>query len=142
MGLSLSLVHRWCVCCVVVFLGTTGSSMCAAQPRITVNSLESEGVVLVDSKSAEFDSAFKPGRLNTYDPILPYTVLIKNVSPQEIIAYSVTWNCKTADDSVSLGVRSVYDFSNLAPGARLVPGSREVVSMVRALEAGGLNWDP
>ena len=116
--------------------------MASSEPRVTVSSLESEGVILIDSGSPEFAAALKPGRLKQYDPILPFTVVINNVSGQEIIAYSVVWTCKKEDGSVSRAVRSVYDFSNLETGAQLVSGLREVVSMVRELEAGGRRWDP
>ena len=119
-----------------------GISMDASQPRITISSLESDDILLMGPSSPEFDAAFKPGRLREYDGVLPYTVVIKNASPQEVIAYSVVWNGNKARGSVTLSVRSVYDFSNLQPGAHLRPQSREIVSMSMSLEAGGLHWDP
>ena len=113
----------------------------SAAPHITISSLGRDGVVLLPSSHPEFESAFKAGRAKEYDPILPYTVVIKNNTDEEIIAYSVLWNCTDADGHFTRSRRTVVNFSNLAPGANLIPHATEIVSMLSGLEAGGQRAD-
>jgi hypothetical protein len=124
-------------------LGTIGiSTMSGNQPLVTVTGLESEKLLLLSASSPGFEPAFQPGRLEGYDRLLPFTVVIKNESDQEVIAYSVVWNCRNLDGSVDKPVRSVFDFSDLRPGTHLPPRSTQIVSISTSLEAGGRAWDP
>lgn len=116
--------------------------MSASEPLVRVSSLESQGVVLLSWSHPDFARAFKPGRAMEFDAILPYTVVIKNDTDQEVIAYSVVWYCTGADGWVVRQPRTVFNFSTLRPGTNLRPHSAEVVSFLLALEAGGLHVDP
>jgi hypothetical protein len=68
--------------------------------------------------------------------------VIKNESEQEVISYSVVWNCRDVDGGVDRPVRSVFDFSDLQPGSHLLPQSTQIVSILMSLEAGGSSLDP
>jgi len=101
----------------------------------------SEGVLLFGSNRPEFELAFKHGRAKGYDPLLPYTVVIQNNTDQEIIAYSVVWNCRDAAGKFTRALRNVSGLHDLTPGTKLVPHSTQIVSLLIDLEAGGTSWD-
>jgi hypothetical protein len=108
-------------------------------PVVTVYSLEASGVELISSTHPDFDHSFGSGRSVQYDPILPYTVVIRNKSDREVIAHSVIWFCTGADGWVNRQSRTTFNFSTLQPGTNLPPHSSQVVSFLGDLEAGGHN---
>jgi hypothetical protein len=106
-------------------------------PRVTVHSLEGDGVVLVSSANPAFDPHLAP----EYAAILPYTVVVTNNSPQPILAYGVVWRYTDAVGKPLVRVRNVFSGMRLDPGKGLAPGRGNAVSPVLALEAGGGAWN-
>ena len=110
--------------------------MGAFEPRITVSSLESEGVVLLSYGHPNFGRVFPEQKAPEYDALLPYTVIIWNDTDREITAYSVVWYSTAPDGLVTKKLRTTL------PGVNLRPDSTQVVSLMLTLETGGLNVDP
>ena len=110
-------------------------TMGAFEPRITVSSLESEGVVLLSYGHPDFGRVFPAQKAPEYDALLPYIVMIRNDTDREITAYSVVWY-STATGLVTKKLRTTL------PGVNLRPHSTQVVSLMSTLETGGPNVDP
>jgi hypothetical protein len=107
----------------------------APKQRITISSLEQDGIVLLPPSHPDFEAAFEPGRAKEYDELIPYTVVIKNNTDHAIIAYSVVWFCWDAGGRPAKPTRSVIG------GPPLAPRQTRAVSFNMALEAGGRSWD-
>jgi hypothetical protein len=99
-------------------------------------SLPSEKVILLASCDPGFDSAFSLGRAKEFDPLLPYTVVIRNDSPREIVAYTVVWSVAVRQ----VYIRNVFGSSMLQPGAGLTPGLTRVVALAPELATQGSKW--
>ncbi len=98
-----------------------------SQPLIKFSGLESGGVSLLPSSTPEFNQALDATRPKQLDVLLPFAVLIKNDTDQEIVGYSVRWNCRDASGRVEAGEWNRFDFSDfsgvIAPrGTELVWG--------------------
>jgi hypothetical protein len=133
--------------CARLYLWIVASVLCGGQlmsasdgPVVSVSSLGSAGVILLPYRHPEFDRPFGTGRAAEYDPILPYTVVIRNDTDREVIAYSVIWFCTGADGWVKKQLRTTFNFSSLRPGDNLPPHSMQIVSSgLLDLEGGGHN---
>src|SRR5438552_11168905 len=103
-------------------------TMGALEPRITVSSLESEGVVLLSYGHPDFGRVFPEQEAPEYDALLPYTVVIRNDTDREITAYSVVWYSTAPDGLVTKKLRTTL------PGVNLRPHLTQVVSLMLTLE--------
>ncbi len=116
------------------------SIMSASEPNIQISSLEEHGVFLLSSAHPLYSKAFQPGRAKGYDVLSPYTVVIQNQSPQEVIAYTVLWDCTDFTGKSVRQTRAVFNFSSWKPGTRLVPAKLEPVALYPFV-AYGQTWD-
>ncbi|MDQ2842245.1 MAG: hypothetical protein M3Y72_14625 [Acidobacteriota bacterium] len=70
-----------------------GATMAMAQHSVLKLSCPSlHGVVLRSSTDARFLSALDPGRDLSADPLIPFSVLIENTTPYDLLGYVIRWN--------------------------------------------------
>jgi len=111
--------------------------MAAAAPRISYKGLPGTEIEIVPPTSQEFMDALKlsadPQALSVIQPILPYSVMIKNGSPQRLLM--VTIQTRLVDAAGKAMVRYVTQGTrNNSPADMIAPGS-----MVFLTPVGGLN---
>jgi hypothetical protein len=101
--------------------------MRAPDPPIIISSLDEVGIVLLPPSHPDFAAGLRPGRRAEFDVIMPYTVVIKNRSEREVIAFTVLWKLTGQAGKTLIQTRSVYNFSTLGKGANLPPSASELV---------------
>ena len=119
-----------------------GDAMSASEARVTVSSLDSDGVALLPSSHPDFGRAFRPGRAKGFDALLPYTTVIRNGTDREIIAFSVVYYCTKNGGKIVTPSINVFNFGNIDFSIGLPPGSAKIVSLSPELARGGASWSP
>jgi hypothetical protein len=107
----------------------------------TPESIPDEGVLLLPPTSAEFAAALDPDRDLRLDSLLPYAVLLKNNSDQEIIAYSVRWICTDSRGLVTTREVTTFDFATFHSPSNLPARTGRIISNIHFLGDRRLTWD-
>jgi hypothetical protein len=109
----------------------------ASATNVTVLSSDGGEVVLLTQGSPEFEAAARPfADSQQARDLLPYTVLIKNVSGRDLIAYSVRL-ASTDSNGVTkpLQILIPRDFVTFRGSAVVTSGSSKLISFVTGLTA-------
>lgn len=106
-----------------ILLFGIGVTMNGAEPDIKISTIRGSGIALLDHTVTEFQEAWPEGVAPELKMLLPYTVVIKNNTDREVIAYLITWEYVDQQGTTQVTRRNVYDFSNLNPGSFLSPGA-------------------
>jgi len=116
-----------------------------AQTAINVKDLAPQGVILIPSTSAEFGGNVS-ALLGTPSPIaaslLPYSLILKNMTAQTIRGYALQWTFFTKDGSVAdADYHTEQDFdTRRRGGSEIPPGSSRVISPAGLLRSGSMSY--
>ena len=107
----------------------------AADPIITVRSLDADGIRLLPHGSSEFTAAAQTvASIEERKALLPYTVLLKNTTNRNVIAYSVRWTPTGVDGiAVKPQLLTPRNFITFRGGAAIAAGESKLVSFVDGL---------
>ncbi|MCC6392302.1 MAG: hypothetical protein IT167_17005 [Bryobacterales bacterium] len=108
--------------------------MSGYEPLVIVSGLDANRVSLLRHSDAGFDSAWNGQRAAEFERLLPFTVVIRNESDLDVIAYTLLWDCTSPDGTVVVTPRAVYNF--IPVGRTLPAGRKQPVFIHPAVESG------
>lgn len=105
-------------------------SMLMAQTTINVKDLEADGVILTPSTSADFGSqaAALVATSAANASLLPYSVIIRNLTPQMIRGYALKWSYVGKDGVADSNYQVEQNFDPRQKGAEIAPGQGRALS--------------
>jgi hypothetical protein len=105
-------------------------SILMAQTTINVKDLAADGVILTPSTSADFASqaATLVQTSGTNASLLPYSVIVKNLTQQTIRGYALKWSYVGTDGKTDGHYQLKQNFDPRQKGAELAAGQGHVIS--------------
>jgi hypothetical protein len=86
--------------------------------NVSVADFNASGITVVPYSSTEFASlvkAFVPAVAAVIEPLLPYSILIRNGSTKPVIAYAVSWTTVDAEDAQDTDTYVLVNLVSLVP---------------------------
>jgi hypothetical protein len=102
-------------------------------PEVSTLGIEAEGLYVFQASETDLSRVLDPRRNPAWDALIPFSAVLRNASPQGLIAFSLRWHCDS-DSGVHLTPEvTQFDFFRPSPQVVLSPSEATLASLLVGL---------